>query len=68
MAIQSWKADDEATPKLIVRFYNQLRKPGRKMARALHTAQKSLIEEDGYKNAHIWANYVLVGNLLPLIY
>jgi len=63
-----WKADDEATTKLMVRFYNQLRKPGMKMARALHTAQKSLIEEDGYKNAHIWANYVLVGNWLPLIY
>jgi CHAT domain-containing protein len=63
-----WKADDEATAKLMVRFYNQLRKPGMKMARALHTAQKSLIEEDGYKNAHIWANYVLVGNWLPLIY
>ena len=63
-----WKADDEATAKLMVRFYNQLRKPGMKMATALHTAQKSLIEEDGYKNAHIWANYVLVGNWLPLIY
>ena len=63
-----WKADDEATTKLMVRFYDQLRKPGMKMARALHTAQKSLIEEDGYKNAHIWANYVLVGNWLPLIY
>jgi CHAT domain-containing protein/tetratricopeptide (TPR) repeat protein len=63
-----WKADDEATAKLMVRFYDQLRKPGMKMARALHTAQKSLIEEDGYKNAHIWANYVLVGNWLPLIY
>lgn len=62
-----WKADDEATTKLMVHFYNQLRKPGMKMARALHTAQKSLIEEDGYKNAHIWANYVLVGNWLPLI-
>lgn len=63
-----WKADDEATTKLMVRFYNQLRQPGMKLARALHTAQKSLLEEDGYKNAHIWANYVLVGNWLSLIY
>ncbi|MEZ2238349.1 CHAT domain-containing protein [Microcoleus sp.] len=47
-----WKADDEATTKLMVHFYNELRKPGMKMARALHTAQKILIEEDGYK-AHI---------------
>jgi CHAT domain-containing protein len=62
-----WKADDEATTKLMVRFYNELRKPGMKMARALHTAQKILIEEDGYKDARTWANYVLIGNWLPLI-
>ncbi|XZO02233.1 MAG: CHAT domain-containing protein [Microcoleus sp.] len=62
-----WKADDEATTKLMVHFYNELRKPGMKMARALHTAQKILIEEDGYKDARTWANYVLIGNWLPLI-
>lgn len=62
-----WKADDEATTKLMVHFYNELRKPGMKMASALHTAQKILIEEDGYKDARTWANYVLIGNWLPLI-
>ncbi|MDQ2100000.1 MAG: CHAT domain-containing protein [Tychonema bourrellyi B0820] len=62
-----WKADDEATTKLMVHFYNELRKPGMKMARALHTAQKILIEQDGYKDARTWANYVLIGNWLPLI-
>ena len=61
-----WKADDEATTKLMVHFYNELRKPGMKMARALHTAQKILIEQDGYKDARTWANYVLIGNWLPL--
>ncbi len=57
-----WKAQDEQNTELMLRFYQELSKPGTSRAKALHIAQKALFEK--YQNPHIWATYILVGNWL----
>ncbi|HEY9850789.1 MAG TPA: CHAT domain-containing protein [Leptolyngbyaceae cyanobacterium] len=57
-----WKAQDEQNTELMLRFYQELSKPGTSRAKALHIAQKALF--DKYQNPHIWATYILVGNWL----
>lgn len=57
-----WIAQDRATTELMLRFYEELSKPGMTRANALHIAQKALFAR--YPNPYIWATYVLVGNWL----
>ncbi|MBE9163662.1 CHAT domain-containing protein [Tychonema sp. LEGE 06208] len=57
-----WEAQDAPNTELMLRFYEELSKPGMTRAKALHFAQKSLLER--YEPANIWATYILVGNWL----
>ena len=58
-----WEARDTPNTELMIQFYKELQQPGASRAQALRKAQLSLIEQ-GYRQPHIWATYVLVGNWL----
>lgn len=57
-----WEAQDAPNTELMLKFYEELSKPGTTRAKALHIAQRSLFEK--YPAANIWATYILVGNWL----
>jgi CHAT domain-containing protein len=57
-----WEAQDIPNTQLMLRFYEELSKPGMTKARALHIAQQDLFES--YPAPYFWATYVLVGNWL----
>jgi len=59
-----WVAKDAPNTEFMVRFYEELSKPGVTKAQATHQAQLALLNEYGYSTPHIWATYVLVGNWL----
>ncbi|MFK0733482.1 MAG: CHAT domain-containing protein [Gloeotrichia echinulata HAB0833] len=58
-----WKAEDAANTEFMIRFYQELLKPGMTKAQAVHKAQIALKNELGY-TPHLWANYILIGNWL----
>jgi CHAT domain-containing protein len=59
-----WIAKDAPNTEFMVRFYEELSKPGMTKAQAVRQAQLALLKEYGYTAPHIWATYVLVGNWL----
>jgi len=60
-----WKVNDQATAVLMVRFYQELTKPGVTKAEALHRAQLSILQDRQYgEHPYYWASFVLVGNWL----
>ncbi|HEY9665497.1 MAG TPA: CHAT domain-containing protein, partial [Coleofasciculaceae cyanobacterium] len=59
-----WVAKDAPNTEFMVRFYEELSKPGMTKAQAVRQAQLALLKEYGYTTPHIWATYVLVGNWL----
>ncbi len=59
-----WVAKDAPNTEFMVRFYEELAKPGITKAQAVRQAQLALLNEYGYTTPHIWSTYVLVGNWL----
>ena len=59
-----WRADDRATTLLMTEFYQQLSQSGTTKAEALHQAQLSLINREGYFAPYYWGTYILVGSWL----
>lgn len=59
-----WVAKDAPNTEFMVRFYEELSKPGMTKAQAVRQAQLALLKEYGYTTPHIWGTYVLVGNWL----
>ncbi|HEY9832638.1 MAG TPA: CHAT domain-containing protein [Stenomitos sp.] len=60
-----WVVNDEATAKLMIRFYEELKNTEVSKAKALQQAQLWLMQQDSkYKNPDYWAPFVLVGNWL----
>lgn len=57
-----WEARDAPNTELMLKFYDELSKPGMTRAKALHIAQQSLFER--YPAPNIWGTYILVGNWL----
>ena len=57
-----WEARDTPNTELMLKFYDELSKPGMTRAKALHIAQQSLFER--YPAPNIWGTYILVGNWL----
>ena len=57
-----WEAQDATNTELMIKFYDELSKPGMTRAKALHNAQKEVANTD--TTPHLWAPYVLVGNWL----
>ncbi|MBV6626080.1 MAG: CHAT domain-containing protein [Rivularia sp. (in: Bacteria)] len=61
-----WNIDDEATARIIVQFYDNLRQ-GMSKAEALQTTQKNWLAENSqgrYAHPGYWAPFVLIGNWL----
>ncbi|MEW6495643.1 MAG: CHAT domain-containing protein [Cyanobacteriota bacterium] len=60
-----WVVNDEATAKLMIRFYEELKDTKVSKAEALRRAQLWLMQQDTeYKQPDYWAPFVLVGNWL----
>lgn len=59
-----WVAKDAPNTEFMVRFYEELSKPGMTKTQAVRQAQLALLKEYGYTSPYIWATYVLVGNWL----
>ncbi|MBE9183151.1 CHAT domain-containing protein [Microcoleus sp. LEGE 07076] len=57
-----WEAEDTPNTELMLKFYEELAKPGTTRAKALHLAQQSLFER--YQAVKTWGTYILVGNWL----
>lgn len=57
-----WDVDDEASAKLMERFYAGFLGRGRPAPEALREAQRSLAGEVRYANPYYWAAYVLEGD------
>ncbi|MBE9097420.1 CHAT domain-containing protein [Tychonema sp. LEGE 07203] len=57
-----WEAEDAPNTELMLKFYEELAKPGTTRAKALHIAQQSLLER--YQAVKTWGTYILVGNWL----
>ncbi|HBB35933.1 MAG TPA: hypothetical protein DDZ80_03215 [Cyanobacteria bacterium UBA8803] len=60
-----WVVDDEATAKLMLKFYQELASGKVTKAEALRRAQQSILASNNYqKHPYYWAPFVLVGNWL----
>jgi CHAT domain-containing protein len=57
-----WPVDDEATARLMEKFYAQLRMGG-SIAGALGEAQRALIGEAKYANPYYWAAFQITGGI-----
>lgn len=57
-----WYVDDKSTAELMVRFYNELKKPNVSKAEALRQAQLSLLAKQS--DSYYWAPFVMLGNWL----
>ncbi len=59
-----WFVSDEATAKLMTRFYQELANTTITKAEALRRAQVSLLKTSNYQKPIYWAPYVMIGNWL----
>ncbi len=60
-----WYVSDEATKLVITEFYRQLQKdPGISKAKALQSAQKSVLSQRRFRHPAYWGPYLLIGNWL----
>ncbi len=59
-----WSISDEATSRLIPRFYKNLLKSGLSKAQALQQTQREMLESGRFSHPGYWAPYLLVGNWL----
>ncbi|MBL1177198.1 CHAT domain-containing protein [Pantanalinema sp. GBBB05] len=55
-----WQAQDTTNTQLMIKFYQELAKPGVNKAQALQHAQQLIFQSD--QRPYIWASYILVGN------
>lgn len=59
-----WSVNDEAAANLMVKFYQELAKPGATKAEALRQAQLALLQEPKFRTPYYWSPFVLIGNWL----
>ena len=59
-----WFISDEATAKLMTRFYQELANSDASKAEALRRAQLAVLEEGQFSHPYYWSAFVLVGNWL----
>jgi CHAT domain-containing protein len=62
-----WNVDDEATSKLMEKFYTELANPGTTKAEALQNAQVNLLKNNQYRHPYYWGAFLLTGDSSPLI-
>jgi CHAT domain-containing protein/tetratricopeptide (TPR) repeat protein len=61
VVVSLWKADDEATAKLMVAFYRGILKDGKRPADALRAAQIEMLKQPQWRAPYYWAAFVLQG-------
>ena len=59
-----WSVNDRASSLLIVRFYEELAKPGATRASALQAAQVSMLEQQEFAHPIDWASFLLISSWL----
>ncbi len=62
-----WNIDDASTAEFMVRFYQELAKPGLSKAEALRNSQLAFLKEykdTDYRRPYHWAPFILLGNWL----
>ncbi|MFL9458334.1 CHAT domain-containing protein [Tolypothrix bouteillei VB521301_2] len=59
-----WSVSDLSTASLMIKFYQELGKPGVTKAEALRRAQVALLHQEDYNSPYYWAPFVLLGNWL----
>jgi CHAT domain-containing protein/Tfp pilus assembly protein PilF len=59
-----WLVSDEATAKLMARFYQELTKDQVRKAEALRRAQLEVLNADYFSHPYYWSAFILVGNWL----
>ncbi len=59
-----WSVDDEASSRLVARFYENLKDPALSRAEALRRAQRTLIADPDYAHPAYWSAFVLISDWL----
>ncbi|MDJ0619873.1 MAG: CHAT domain-containing protein [Calothrix sp. MO_192.B10] len=59
-----WPVNDEATAKVMSRFYQELNNTKQSKVEALRNSQLAMLRDPAYKHPLYWAPYILVGNWL----
>ncbi|NJN88720.1 MAG: CHAT domain-containing protein, partial [Leptolyngbyaceae cyanobacterium SL_7_1] len=59
-----WQLSDDAAPRLMEQFYQELVTPGVTKAEALRRAQLALLNDPQFERPYFWSPLVLVGNWL----
>jgi CHAT domain-containing protein len=59
-----WPVKDKVAARLMMTFYQEMRKPHATKSEALRQAQLSLLSDQSYNDPFFWSSFVLVGNWL----
>uniref|UniRef100_A0A7C4RTU6 CHAT domain-containing protein n=1 Tax=Desulfatirhabdium butyrativorans TaxID=340467 RepID=A0A7C4RTU6_9BACT len=59
-----WSIHDQSTSMLVMKFYQELLKPGVSRSQALQSAQMMLMEDERYSHPIYWAPFLLIANWL----
>jgi CHAT domain-containing protein len=59
-----WPVKDKVAARLMMTFYQEMRKPNATKSEALRQAQLSLLGDQSYNDPFFWSSFVLVGNWL----
>jgi len=59
-----WMVNDPASAALVSYFYRELQTPGLSKAKALQSAQLSLLKDLRYRHPNYWGAFLLIGNWL----
>jgi len=62
LMVSFWKVNDEATAKLMIKFYEfQLKTPSNTYAESLRQAKLELLKEEAFNSPEFWAAFILIG-------
>jgi CHAT domain-containing protein len=59
-----WYVNDEASSRLVVEFYKQLKDKSNSKAEALQRAQLQLVNDRRYQHPSYWSPFLMIGNWL----
>ncbi|HEX7186277.1 MAG TPA: CHAT domain-containing tetratricopeptide repeat protein [Thermoanaerobaculia bacterium] len=62
VVVSLWEVNDEATARLMARFYHGMLQEGLSPAEALRTAQLAISRQKGWEAPYYWAGFVLQGD------
>ena len=59
-----WFISDQASPDLVIDFYERLKQPGMTKAKALQQAQVALMSDRRFRHPAYWSAFMIIGNWL----